>query len=268
MKKSFTILALLIVNLVLFNGLLKAGVESNNLIITGKVLYKNTTTPVQNAVVKLYLVNSDEVTYKVLESVTVNDKGEYMFNSAQIGSGDKVRIGAYVNDIIQNDRIIINTNQNNTDEIVELGAYANDIIMDRINPLSEIYGSTILVDLNAAAANSKFNLYLNGNVIESTNDFMDGGGIGTYPREPILNQNYPNPFNPTTNIKYGIPQQAFVTLKVYDMSGKLVADLVNEIKEQGYYTIKFDGSKLASGFYLYRLTAGDYTTIKKMSLIK
>lgn len=261
MKKLFTILLLTIVNLSLFNGLLKAG---NNIVIKGNVYYKNTITPVNNAVVKLYFVNPDLTTYKVLESISVNSKGEYSFTSLQLKSEDKVRIGAYANDINEFDRISIGNNPLTTDEFAELGAYANDLTMDCGHQLGEIYSKTTSVDLNSVST-SNVNLYIEKEAIV-TDDF--GGGIGTYPREPILNQNYPNPFNPTTNIQFGIPQQSFVSLKVYDMSGKLVAELVNEIKDKGYYTVKFDGANLASGFYIYRLSAGDFTSIKKMSLIK
>lgn len=265
MKKSITILTLAIVNLILLTGLSQAGIESNNITISGHVFYKNTTSPVPNAIVKLYFVNSDQISYKVLESVTVNDKGEFAFVSTQLNLNDKVRIGAYVNDIIQSDRISTG-NGMQTDEFAELGAYANDLVMDRISYLSAIYNQTTAVDLNSNTV-SKTNLYLDGKVIEGIIDDL-GGGIGTYPREPIIKQNYPNPFNPTTNIQFGISEQSFVSLKVYDMSGKMVAELVGEVKNKGYYTVKFDGTKLASGFYIYRLTAGDFSLIKKMSLIK
>ena len=265
MKKLFTVLSLTVVSLFLFNGLLKAATESNSIIISGNVFYTNTTAPVNNAIVKLYFVNSDQITYKVLETAVVNERGEYIFRSSELNTEDKVRIGAYVNDLVQNDRVGIGNNPLETDELAELGAYANDLTMDSGSPLSEIYSKTSPVDLTAVSF-SKVNLYIDKQEQLSTDDF--GGGIGTYPREPILNQNYPNPFNPTTTIQFGIPQQAFVSLKVYDMSGKLVAELVNEIKEKGYYTVKFDGMNLSSGFYVYRLTAGDFTSIKKMSLIK
>ena len=264
MKKSFTILALTIVNLVLLHGLLQAGIKSNDLLIAGKVCYKNTDVPVKNAVVKLYLVNSNQITYKVLESVVVNERGEYVFNSSQLNFGDKVRVGASLNDISVNDRTA-GTNEMSTDEYAELGAYANDLTMDRVYPLSEIYGKTVPVDLSGVSLTNT-NIFVEGTTVET--EGLDGGGIGTYPKEPTLNQNYPNPFNPSTSIRFGIPEDGFVSLKVYDMSGKLVSELVSEMKSKGYYTVQFDGSNLASGFYIYRLSSGDFSSIKKMSLIK
>jgi hypothetical protein len=83
-----------------------------------------------------------------------------------------------------------------------------------------------------------------------------------------LSQNYPNPFNPTTNLEFGISDLGFVSLKIYDLSGKEVASLVNEVKPAGYYSVKFDGSNLPSGIYFYTFKAGDYNATKKMTLIK
>ncbi|MCX6163446.1 MAG: T9SS type A sorting domain-containing protein [Ignavibacteriae bacterium] len=90
------------------------------------------------------------------------------------------------------------------------------------------------------------------------------------PDDFILFQNFPNPFNPSTNIKYQIanklPRQ--VSLKVYDVLGKEVATLVNEVRQHGSYNVDFDASKLSSGIYFYRLNTGDFSDTKKMILIK
>ena len=88
------------------------------------------------------------------------------------------------------------------------------------------------------------------------------------PKNYYLLQNYPNPFNPTTSIDYSIKQAGFVTLKIYDMLGKEVAVLVNGNKPAGYYTVEFNGSNLPSGVYIYRLTAGKFTAVKKLMLLK
>ena len=90
----------------------------------------------------------------------------------------------------------------------------------------------------------------------------------TGPKEFRLEQNFPNPFNPTTKIQYQLPQDAKVTLKVYDILGSEVKTLVNEEQEAGYKEVKFNGSSYASGMYIYRLTAGNYVSIKKMLMVK
>ncbi len=83
-----------------------------------------------------------------------------------------------------------------------------------------------------------------------------------------LMQNYPNPFNPATKIKYSIPKSGFVSLKVYDVLGREVATLANEQKSAGNYEVNFDASKLSSGIYYYRISAGNYIATKKMILMK
>jgi lysophospholipase L1-like esterase len=88
------------------------------------------------------------------------------------------------------------------------------------------------------------------------------------PEKLSLSQNYPNPFNPSTEIKYNISQTSMVTLKVYDLLGRKVATLVNREQKAGNYTVNFDASKLASGIYIYRIQAGDFSVTKKMTLLK
>ncbi len=83
-----------------------------------------------------------------------------------------------------------------------------------------------------------------------------------------LAQNYPNPFNPSTTIKYQIPKESFVTVKVYDVIGREAATLVNKQQGAGFYNLNFNASNLSSGIYFYRITAGDYTSVKKMLLLK
>ncbi len=83
-----------------------------------------------------------------------------------------------------------------------------------------------------------------------------------------LYDNYPNPFNPATTIKYEIPKKSLVHLKVYDILGREVATLVNEEKPAGTYSVNFDASPYASGIYFYKITANEYSSIKKMMLLK
>ena len=83
-----------------------------------------------------------------------------------------------------------------------------------------------------------------------------------------LRQNYPNPFNPVTTLEYTVPSTGRVSLEVYDMLGRTVAVLVNAEQTVGTYTVRFDASNLASGLYLYRLTAGSKVQVKKMMLLK
>jgi hypothetical protein len=90
----------------------------------------------------------------------------------------------------------------------------------------------------------------------------------TIPLKFMLSQNYPNPFNPSTTIKYSIPNANVISLKIYDVLGREVRTLLNEYKTQGTYYVNFNASGLSSGVYFYRLTAGNYSDVKKLMLIK
>jgi hypothetical protein len=88
------------------------------------------------------------------------------------------------------------------------------------------------------------------------------------PTRFALHQNYPNPFNPWTDIKYDIPEDTKVTLKVYNVLGAEVATLVDAEQEANFYTVRWDTKDLASGVYFCTITAGDFKAVKKMVLLK
>ena len=95
----------------------------------------------------------------------------------------------------------------------------------------------------------------------------------TIPGDPVpevfgLAQNYPNPFNAGTTIRYQLPRPAKVNIVLYNIRGQKVATLVNEEKAPGYYTYRWDARSLSSGIYFYRMTAGDYSAVRKLVLIK
>lgn len=83
-----------------------------------------------------------------------------------------------------------------------------------------------------------------------------------------IHQNYPNPFNPTTKIKYSLPKAGFVSIKIYDVVGRMIKELVNEVQEIGNYSITFDGSQFSSGVYFYRIETNNFIDTKRMVLIK
>jgi hypothetical protein len=118
---------------------------------------------------------------------------------------------------------------------------------------------------------------------KDTVEFLVKDGSGVYltksfifsyiaPNEYKLEQNFPNPFNPVTTIQYQLPYDSRVNLRIYSILGKEVAVLADEIQPAGFKEIKFNGSSLASGVYIYRLnttaSAGSYTSTKKMLYLK
>jgi hypothetical protein len=90
----------------------------------------------------------------------------------------------------------------------------------------------------------------------------------TLPTVYSLSQNYPNPFNPVTKINFALPKQGFVTLKIYDVLGREVRTLVNEVKSAGTFAVDFNASEFSSGVYFYKLEADGFSDIKRMMLIK
>jgi len=130
---------------------------------------------------------------------------------------------------------------------------SNDYTYTDRNLLSGIYSYRLKqIDFNGEI--SYYNL--NGDVV-----------IGV-PSEFELSQNYPNPFNPETNISFNIPAEGFVSLKVYNTSGKEVSNLINENKPAGYYSVNFNAANLSSGIYYYRIEFNGISKVMKMALIK
>lgn len=97
----------------------------------------------------------------------------------------------------------------------------------------------------------------------------DNSMLGKNTKTFSLYQNFPNPFNPITMIQYNIPKESFVTMKVYDVSGREVKELVNEMQTAGPHSVSFNAVELPSSIYFYTLKAGNnFTETKKMLLIK
>jgi len=116
--------------------------------------------------------------------------------------------------------------------------------------------------LSASVADNKIAWYENMGVvgIEAISNEI--------PIEFSLSQNYPNPFNPITKIRYQLPQESKVIIKLYDILGSEVITLLNEKKEPGVYEVDFNAQHLSSGTYIYRIIAGDFVETKKMILLR
>jgi hypothetical protein len=114
--------------------------------------------------------------------------------------------------------------------------------------------------------------YLKGAIIDGKLYGVVTGTVpataNSLPTRPSLFQSYPNPFNPSTTITYELPKSSEVRLSVFDMLGREVSVLVNERRDAGVHEVKFDGSSLASGVYVYRIQAGDFVASKKLLLLK
>jgi len=105
-------------------------------------------------------------------------------------------------------------------------------------------------------------------ITEATNPIGITNHGNQIPKVFSMSQNYPNPFNPSTLINFSVPKTSYVSIKVYDIMGRLVTTLVNGTLEAGNKTVDFNGTNFASGIYYYTITAGDFKDTKKMVLIK
>lgn len=136
------------------------------------------------------------------------------------------------------------------------------------NGTSNVSHSYTFEDRNLNSGKFKYRLKqidFNGNFeyFDLSNEVIIG-----VPEVFSLSQNYPNPFNPVTKINFSIPVGSFVTLKIYDVAGIEVASLVNQTKQAGIYSVDFNAVNVSSGVYFYKLTADNFSDIKKMTIIK
>ncbi len=143
-------------------------------------------------------------------------------------------------------------------------AIANVLVVNNTLTISGVTNGTCEVTVRATDQNNDFITTL----INVTVNSAVGTEKEVIPTEYAISQNYPNPFNPTTAIRYALPNESQVTIKVYNMLAQEVATLVNEVKAAGYHTINFNANGLASGRYIAVIKAGEFSKTIKMNLLK
>jgi hypothetical protein len=115
---------------------------------------------------------------------------------------------------------------------------------------------------------SEYLLFSDLNTNQSLAKGAETVGQSDVPSTYVMFQNYPNPFNPSTIIRYGLPEKSAISLDVFNSLGQKVATLIDGEEEAGYHEVSFDGSGLASGVYVYRLTAGSYMESKRFVMLR
>ena len=145
------------------------------------------------------------------------------------------------------------------------GATVSETGLLTLLPSEGLAGTTVDVEVKVTdgidEVTSKVSVSFLADIIT---DILDLG----IPVKFTLDQNYPNPFNPATLIRYGLPKESDVVLKVYNILGEEVRTLVNTVQQAGWHEVNFEASQLTSGLYIYRIEATDFVEIKKMMLIK
>ena len=189
-------------------------------------------------------------------------------NNGRLFGGSSTAIPfAYTHDSWQTVKVVVNLNIDSAVFVINGNvihtwrwtAGANGSAVPKVLAANDFFGGTAVDQMYVD------DYYYNPNSIWPTGINLISGEV---PSDYNLSQNYPNPFNPTTNIKFSIPTQGLVTLKVFNSLGKEVATLVNEVTNTGTYVVDFDAGSLASGVYFYRLQSGDFSETKRMMLIK
>jgi len=190
---------------------------------------------------------------------TVNSRKNVIFDGLSHGhifkAGNKIKIIVTNLDTAPDDSLFLGSNPH--------------VLPDLKNGTSKIfYSSNCFINIPVVSVSSRPISAFQSNSNQNLNTVKDENGL--IPLEFGLGQNYPNPFNPTTTINYSIPNNSYVTLKVYDMTGKEVATLVKEQLTPGNYSVNLNANtyNLSSGIYFYKISAGSYVNIKKLVLIK
>jgi hypothetical protein len=129
-------------------------------------------------------------------------------------------------------------------------------------------GITLCVSQNAVQAHLNHGDFLGSCEDPGIGSKGPTGENNFTPDKYNLSQNFPNPFNPETNINFSIPENTFVSLKVYDITGKEVANLVNENMNAGIHAVVWNASEQTSGVYFYKIETGNFSEVKRMTLIK
>ena len=168
----------------------------------------------------------------------------------------------------------IELNWNTATEVNDYGFEVEKLVSDNWQDIAFVKGSGTsnspksysFMDDNPLSGKAEYRLKQIDN--DGNFKYSQDVTVNSLPAKFELLQNYPNPFNPTTTIQYAIPKAGHVALKVYDEIGREVASLVDEKKEAGQYNVTFNASNFASGIYFYRITAGDFTEVKKLMLLK
>jgi len=224
---------------------------------------------VENCQVAAFIQNLDTKEILQGDKVWLSDLVEYSSVTVQSPNGGEVWVVGETEDITW-------TCENVYDVKIEM-SFDNgntwSTIVDSI-PNTETYSWTVTAQDSSNECLIKISNVANGEVFDiSDNVFSidivsDVDVENQNPLEFNLAQNYPNPFNPSTTIKYAVPKTSLVSIKVYDLIGQEVASLVNEMKDAGTYEVKFDGRNLASGVYIYRMTAENFSSVKKLNILK
>jgi len=214
---------------------------------------------------------SDSLAISLTFENLYTDSVVFVWESSADPDGDAVMYRAKFGHIVYSGETLLDTvKQDSTMAETSIVVFYEDFNED----LVDLGGDNSVLKWNISAiAGSDTVLSDNGPrfvLVDGTSLSVDEEFI---PTEFALHQNYPNPFNPVTTLNYGLPEQSMVVMTVYDLMGREVTTLVNQVQKAGYHTIRWNGTDqsgqvVSAGLYIYQITAGDYSVARKMILLK
>jgi len=224
---------------------------------------------------KTYTANNGEVMYEALPNVGTTNRGDIILQESDVLPVELTSFTASV----KNSSVTLNW-----ETVTEVNNYGFEIEKQIVSKQSVVDNWQWIGFVEGHGNSSSTKQYsftdknpLGGSVFIYRLKQIDNDGKFEYsdeieveiiPSEFALYQNYPNPFNPATTIRYQLPQESKVIIKLYDILGSEVLTLLNEKKEPGVYEVEFNATQLSSGTYIYRMISDDFVETKKMVLMK
>jgi hypothetical protein len=186
------------------------------------------------------------------------------FYYTSTNSDSSVKFNYYSNSKADQSLEFIILYKNNTEEVIDTIDNAKDSMSYVLTPKLKDISSIIAIPIFTTMISGNYNNSLKGY------PYLPEVIVKKIPQEFLLEQNFPNPFNPNTKIRYSIPSAAKVELRIYDILGREKTVLVNEFEPEGKYEVEFSltGNNLSSGVYFYKLTAGNFSSVKKLIILK
>jgi len=228
-------------------------------------------TVTQGSSVKTYTANNGEVMYEALPNVGTTNRGDIIL---QQSNGLPVEL-TFFTASVKNSSVILRW-----ETATEVNNYGFEIERSSEETDWKMIG---FVEGHGNSNSPKYYNFDDTDIRQSSNYYyrlkqIDNDGTFEYsnvitvnvdvPDKFFLSQNYPNPFNPKTRIDYTLPEQQNVSLRVFNMLGEMVQELLNEVKPPGSYSVNFNASNLPSGIYIYRIQTESFATTKKMTFLK
>lgn len=219
----------------------------------GEYVFPEEWNPSDTLIIKMELCNNTDFDYMYYPGVILEINPSDDVYTFEIQPPEFWFYGMFANTCDSVQWQVITLDHENHDENIDFNAYPSSL------------GCENESEYCFEADTISFTLWLSGGLLSVDEEI--------FPTHYTLQQNFPNPFNPTTTIRYELPKDSFVNIRIFDLNGRLVTTLVNKVESAGYKAIKWagvdgNGKPVSAGIYLYEIQAGDFRQVKKMVVLK